>query len=88
MCRVHHRLVHEEGYTIQFPPGGAPTFYTPRGLPVPDRPPRLPQAALEALVRANGSRGVSPDGWTCAARYKREADIPWHVLARMLEVID
>lgn len=63
-------------------------FFTPRGLPVPDKPPRLPKGTLEALVRTNALRGVSSDGWRCAARYKREADIPWPVMARVLEAID
>jgi len=41
LCRFHHRLVHEEGFRVEYPDVGHPTFYTPRGLPLPDAP-RLP----------------------------------------------
>ena len=38
LCRFHHRLVHEEGYTVHFPRGGRPN--PPGGRPnAPDRRP-------------------------------------------------
>ena len=42
MCRRHHRLVHEGGYTVGRDPGGATTFIRPNGvlvdaLPTPPR---------------------------------------------------
>ena len=41
MCRFHHRLVHEEGYTVHFPRGGRPN--APDGRPdTPDRRPNAP----------------------------------------------
>jgi hypothetical protein len=44
-----------------------------------------PSAA--ALVEQNHLRGVNPDGWTAAARWKREADIPDRVYFRALEAV-
>ncbi len=40
-----------------------------------------------ALVQANEARGVTPDGWTPSARWKREVDIPEEVLGRAEEAI-
>lgn len=90
LCKFHHRLVHEEGYRVALLPGGEPAFHDPRGLPLPNTPPvvRLPEGAVEALMRANRLRGVEPDFRTSSAKYKREYDIPWPVLARALEALD
>jgi hypothetical protein len=41
LCRVHHRLVHEDGYTVELGRDGQPQFRTPAGVPivsVPSRP--------------------------------------------------
>ena len=46
---------------------------------------RHPSAA--ALMAQNHRRGVRPDGWTAAARWKREADIPDRVYFRALEAV-
>ena len=49
LCRFHHRLVHEEGYTVHFPMGGrvnSPNqrlyFLDPRMRLLPDVPPPAP----------------------------------------------
>ena len=39
LCRFHHRLVHEEGYTVHFPHGERFYFLNPRMRLIPDRPP-------------------------------------------------
>jgi hypothetical protein len=44
-----------------------------------------PSAA--ALVEQNRRQGVTPDGWTAAARWKREADIPDRIYLRALEAV-
>ena len=90
MCAYHHRLVHEGGYRVEMQPGGRPTFYDRRGLPVPDAPPtlRLGDAAADALVQANRSRGIHPDFRTSAARYLCEEDIPWRAVVKAIEALD
>ena len=98
LCRFHHRLVHEEGYTVHFPTGGRANspdqrlyFLDPRMrlLPdVPPQPPPLPKEPDEALVRENEARGVEPDFLTSAARYKREEDVPQTIFIRALEALE
>jgi hypothetical protein len=36
----------------------------------------------------NLRRGIDPDFHTCAARYLREADIPWPVIVRAVAALD
>ena len=42
LCKYHHMLVHERGYLIAAPPGGAFAFYRPDGTALPPSP-ALPQ---------------------------------------------
>ena len=43
LCPWHHKVVHDRGYTIAAPPGGADfAFYRPDGTPLPSSPP-LPE---------------------------------------------
>ena len=98
LCRFHHRLVHEEGYTVHFPRGGrvnSPNqrlyFLDPRMRLLPDLPPPtlpLPPEPVTALVRQNRLRGVEPGFRTSVARYKREDDIPVVILTRALEALE
>lgn len=43
LCRTHHRLLHEGGFRLKPDPRGVrkPTFYSPRGVPIPEVPPRI-----------------------------------------------
>jgi hypothetical protein len=56
LCRRHHRLVHEGGYTIERLPRDRFLFRDPRGAPVPDGP-RSPPGSLEELLARN--RGLA-----------------------------
>ena len=91
LCRFHHRLVHEEGYTVHFPRGERPYFLDPRMRLLPDRPPPhppLPPEPVEALLEQNRLRGVEPGFLTSTARHKREDDIPSAVVMRALRALD
>jgi hypothetical protein len=91
LCRFHHRLVHEEGYTVHFPRGERPYFLDPRMRLVPDRPPpppHLPPEPVETLLRQNRCRGVDPGFFAARIRYRREADIPFAVVDRALRALE
>ena len=89
LCRYHHRLVHEEGWSIEWWGTGRAAFRDPRGsVDLEERgrpPPPLPIDPVAALARQNRLRGAEPDAWTASARWKREADIPDDVLFRATE---
>jgi len=57
LCKRHHRMVHEGGYTMERLPDGAWRFTRPTGdvVKLPVRPPARP----EALVEANEAAGRS-----------------------------
>jgi hypothetical protein len=67
LCRYHHRLVHEEGWKIEWWGVGRPAFRDPRGsvqLAERKRPPPLTNDPVAALAEQNRLRGAEPDGWT------------------------
>jgi hypothetical protein len=50
MCRVHHRLVHEGGWTVEWSGRGGPrsaAFRDPRGILHVGRPPAAPELSLD-----------------------------------------
>ena len=56
LCRFHHRLVHEEGYTVHFPRGGRPN--PPGGRPnAPDRRPNSLEGQPNSLEGQPDSLG-------------------------------
>lgn len=68
LCRTHHRLVHEEGFTVGRGPAGTLVFSTPDGGRIEDAPKHVLLAAdpVLALVEANatlaiGSRTIVPE---------------------------
>ena len=89
LCRVHHRLVHEGRWTVEWwGRDRHPVFVDPRGQAHGSiRPPPLPLAGdpVETLVQGNRARGAQPDADTAPARWQRERDIPDEVLFRALE---
>lgn len=71
LCRFHHRLVHEEGWRVEFwGKRRRPAFIDPRGrirMDVElesDREVELPDQAVDALIRENEICGVEVDGWS------------------------
>ncbi|MFW6051078.1 MAG: DUF222 domain-containing protein [Myxococcota bacterium] len=40
LCRLHHRLIHEDGFTLTLDDQGRPLFRTPAGRPILPTPPR------------------------------------------------
>jgi hypothetical protein len=78
LCKAHHRLLHEGGFRLQPDPArpGRPTFISPRGIPIPEVPPRM---------TLNGSR-VGGDGGSRGAESPRwERDVPVALYLRALE---
>jgi Domain of unknown function (DUF222)/HNH endonuclease len=89
LCRYHHRLVHEEGWCVEWwGKDRTAAFRDPRGSVHVDgrwRPPRLRGDPVAALNRQNRLHGADPDAYTASARWKRERDIPDNVLFRASE---
>jgi len=91
LCSHHHRLVHEEGWRVEWwGRDRQPAFIDPRGQVHVGRPrktPKLEPDPVAALVEDTRSRGADPDFLTPGARWKREADIPDRVYFAALEAI-
>ena len=92
LCRYHHRLIHEEGWSVEWWGTGRPAFRDPRGSAHygvrssagigPGARPGRPSASLED---GNRARGIEPDPMIARPRWKREANIPDAVYFRALE---
>jgi hypothetical protein len=72
LCRFHHRLVHEGGYTLE-PAGraGALRFRRPDGCPIPDVP-GIGRARGAGLERRNRDHGLDIGPDRCASRWAGE----------------
>ena len=86
----HHRRVHEGGYRVCSDRNGQVVFFTPEGKALFEAPPvpELPSDPVEALVRGNRERGITPDFSTGAPMWRRDSDIPWAIEAAALEALD
>jgi hypothetical protein len=90
LCDFHHRLVHEGGWRVEWWGDGIPVFIDRKGGTNYEgrrRPPTLPEDPVASLLEENARHGVRPDGWTSAARWARQADIPDEVLFRAVEAV-
>ena len=92
LCSHHHRLVHEDGWRVEWWGMGRPAFIDRRGQKhVNGRPPgpALPshRDPVETLIADTRSRGADPDYLTAGARWKREDDIPEEVYYKALEAL-
>ena len=90
LCRSHHRRVHEGGYQVCSNSVGQVVFFTPSGKALFEAAPRpeLAPDPVEALVRGNRERGVTPDAHSTASQWQWDRDIPWHIEAAALEALD
>ena len=87
LCRRHHRLVHEEGWTVEWW-GKRAVFRDPRGELHTDvgwEAPDLPADPTRALVRENRLHGADPGPREAGARWEREARVPDELWFRALE---
>ncbi|MEX2495719.1 MAG: hypothetical protein WD448_06505, partial [Woeseia sp.] len=66
-CRHHHRLVHEEGYTIERRDDGRLLFFTPTGVLIPHAP--AATAAQAPVDAVNAARGVDVSAGTAVPRW-------------------
>ena len=91
LCSHHHRLLHEEGWKIEWwGKDRQPAFIDPRGQTHMGRPPKAPELPADpvaALIADTRSRGADPDFYTAGALWKREADIPDDVYFRAMEAL-
>ena len=91
LCAHHHRLVHEEGWKVEWwGRDRLPAFIDPRGQAHLDTRPTAPEILpdpVTSLIEDNRRRGADPDVLTAGARWKREADIPDDVYFRVLEAL-
>jgi hypothetical protein len=92
VCRYHHRLLHEEGWRVEFwGPKGAAAFLNPRGgMDIDFRHPsvKLSERPVEALVEQARARGARPDWRTAGARWREEGAIPDRVVFRAMEAME
>ena len=90
LCRSHHRRVHEGGYRVCSDRNGQVVFFTPEGKALFEAPPvpELPPDPVEALVRGNRERGITPDCSAGAPMWRRDSDIPWAIEAAAQEALD
>jgi hypothetical protein len=61
LCRRHHRLVHEGGYSVELLSGEEPRFRDPFGVLIPDTS-RPPPGGVDRLL--DGNRALAIDGGT------------------------
>jgi hypothetical protein len=90
LCKYHHRLVHEGGWTVDWWGEGRPVFYDPRGgvhCEVRWEAPDLGEELVTSLLEENRQRGVEPDPWALGGRWRKEADIPDRIYFGAMEAL-
>jgi hypothetical protein len=76
LCKTHHRMLHEGGFRLKQDPArpGRPAFFSPRGVRIPEVPPRMTIAGRP--IGGSGAPGESP---------RWEVDAPLALYLRALE---
>jgi hypothetical protein len=90
LCKYHHRLVHEGGWTVDWWGEGRPVFYDPRGgvhCEVRWEAPELGEDLVKGLLEENRQRGVEPDPCALGAHWKKEEDIPDRIYFGAMEAL-
>ncbi len=90
LCRHHHRLVHEGGWSVEWWGEGRPAFFDPRGgVHFEGRwePPELPEDPVGALEAEHRARGIEPDWRTLGPRWRRLEDAPDELYFRAMEAV-
>jgi hypothetical protein len=84
LCRVHHRAVHEGGFTVEMV-GGQPSFRRPDGRPLPDVPaaPALPADPVAALRGRQLAEGLEITPETAMSGWAGERFEPDWVIAAL-----
>jgi hypothetical protein len=72
LCRTHHRLLHEGGYTAEVVADGSIAFANRWGEPIPSVP-RPPPGSLDRLLENN--QHLEIDGDTCQGGYNERMDL-------------
>lgn len=85
LCRGHHGLVHEGGFSLRLEPDGELRVKAPAGWDLPPSPILL-QADADDRRRANTSRGLRIGAETCAGGHGGPMDIEAcvHAVTRIL----
>jgi hypothetical protein len=65
LCRRHHRLVHERGYSVEFGVDGDIEFTNQYGVPIPNIPRSPPPSGADALPDRHRRLGLTIDEETC-----------------------
>jgi hypothetical protein len=65
LCRRHHRLLHERGYTLETAADGSAEFRNQHGIVIPNVPPRSPPSSSAAVRDLHRRQGVAIDADTC-----------------------
>ena len=65
LCRRHHRLVHERGYSVEFGVDGDIEFTNQYGVPIPNVPRPPPPSSPDELPDRHRRLGLTIDEETC-----------------------
>jgi hypothetical protein len=79
LCRAHHRLMHEGGFTVRMDPArpDRPIFHSPSGFAIPEVPPRMVVDGVELGSEERGCRRVP----------RWEEDVPLSFYLRALDAL-
>jgi hypothetical protein len=83
LCRRHHRLVHEGGYTVERPADGDVAFRHPWGEPIPSVP-RSPPGSSAGLAELNSELEIDARTYYAGYYDRMDLDLAVEALAQAL----